>query len=94
MRDDMADMLDLAAKRSRVMSLKEAYDRACMMNPGISKIIEQRKLASAATAGRGIIAGKTRAAASITDRAARTSGAGDRPMSIKEALDAAMSNHT
>ena len=39
---DMADMLDMAANRGRQMSMQEAYDRACMIHPEISKILQAR----------------------------------------------------
>ena len=40
---DMADILDMAANRGIEMDLKTAYDRACLMNPEISKIIQTRQ---------------------------------------------------
>jgi hypothetical protein len=42
-KDDMADILDLAAKRGQQMSLQEAYRRATMLHPEISKVLETRK---------------------------------------------------
>lgn len=42
-KDDMADILDLAAKRGQQMSLQDAYRRATMLHPSISKILESRK---------------------------------------------------
>jgi hypothetical protein len=41
-RNDMADMLDMAAQRGQTMSLQEAYDKACAINPEISAVITQR----------------------------------------------------
>jgi len=49
----------MAANRGINMSLKEAYDRACMLNPSISQVIQARKAAQSMT-------GKKRAAVSIT----------------------------
>lgn len=42
-RYDMADLIDLASKQGRQMSFKEAYDKACAMNPEISKVLQQRE---------------------------------------------------
>jgi hypothetical protein len=42
-RNDMADILDLAARRGQDLTLKQAYDRACAINPDISRIIAQRE---------------------------------------------------
>ena len=44
-RDDMADILDMAAKRNMNMSLQEAYRRACMVHPEISQILQKRSTA-------------------------------------------------
>jgi hypothetical protein len=41
-RNDMADLLDMAAQRGQEMSLQQAYDKACAINPEISAIIGQR----------------------------------------------------
>ncbi len=40
--DDMADIMDMAAKRGQTVTLPQAYDRACRLNPEIAKILEQR----------------------------------------------------
>lgn len=41
-RSEMADILDLAANRNRNMTLQEAYDQACHLNPQIRQIIQAR----------------------------------------------------
>lgn len=43
-REDMADLMEVAARRGREMTLQEAYDRACQAHPMISKIMSQRQL--------------------------------------------------
>ena len=43
-RNDMADLIDLAHKRGVDMPLQEAYDKAVAMSPEINKVLEQRKL--------------------------------------------------
>lgn len=44
-RNDMADLIDLASKRGRKMSFEEAYKKACAMSPEISKVIDERAAA-------------------------------------------------
>lgn len=39
---DMADLLDMAAKNGQEMTLKQAYDKACAINPEISSVLQQR----------------------------------------------------
>lgn len=46
--NEMADLLEVAARRGRKMSIQEAYDRAVQAHPTISKIFAQRKQAEEA----------------------------------------------
>ena len=55
---DMADIMDAMNNRGQSITLKEAYDRACHMNPEIRQIIQQRAAA-------GNLGGKRRAASSV-----------------------------
>ena len=41
-RNDMADLIDLASNRDYKMPFKEAYDKACALHPSVSKIIAER----------------------------------------------------
>lgn len=66
---DMADLLDLAASRNQRLTLEEAYQRACMMNPQIAQVLQTRQQASqleakrkASSSVRGAPAPKTPAA--------------------------------
>lgn len=43
-REDMADLLDMASKRGRKMSIEDAYERACLAHPEISQIVQRRKM--------------------------------------------------
>jgi hypothetical protein len=47
-RETMADLLDVATRRGITMSLQDAYDKACAMDPSISKVVEARRLQSQA----------------------------------------------
>jgi len=52
-RDTMADLMEVAAKRGQKMDLQSAYNRAIMMHEDIAKVVEdRRKAASAAEAKR------------------------------------------
>ena len=51
-RQDMADLLQLATDRGRTMSLQEAYDTACRLNPEVRGLMEQRESAQRETAER------------------------------------------
>jgi len=47
-REDMADILDLATKRGIDLPLDQAYERACRLHPEISKVLVAREKASQA----------------------------------------------
>lgn len=38
-RDDMADIMEISAKRGVIMTIKQAYDKACQLNPEVSKLL-------------------------------------------------------
>lgn len=42
-REDMADMMEAAARKGRPLTLQDAYDRACFANPEVRGILAQRK---------------------------------------------------
>lgn len=87
-RHDMADLIDLATRQGREMSLQEAYNKACAMNPQISQVLEQRaQQQRLAEAGQGV-AQKRAAASSIKPRslAGGREGSSD---NLTDALNAA-----
>lgn len=47
-RNDMADLMEVASRSGRKITLKQAYDRAVALNPEISQLLEQRKAAEVA----------------------------------------------
>lgn len=92
-RMDMADLLDLAAGRNETLSMDDAYHKACMMNPTVSKVIQQREKQTASNENATLLAKKRTAASSVTgNRAGNTTARG--PQSITESLNAAWDNAT
>lgn len=81
-RMDMADLMDMSANRGANMSLDEAYQRACAMNPEISTIVQARK-------NKGNAARKKQASSSVRGQVngGVTSLAGD---SIRSQLESAV----
>lgn len=45
LKEDIADLMETAANRGKVLTMEQAYERALALNPEIAKIINQRKLA-------------------------------------------------
>lgn len=68
-REDMADIFDAATRRGVQMDLQTAYNRAILLHPSISKVVEQRKLAQTA-------AQQTAAAKRAKEAGASISGSG------------------
>ena len=92
---DIADILELGANRGQKISLQDAYNRATMLHPTISDIIQRRKTGqSAANESEAAIRAR-RAAASITNSGApsRDSGTDDGD-DIRSALAASMRSLT
>ena len=89
-RYDMADFLDVAAQRGIQMSLEEAYQRACALNPEINQIMQQRNQRQTATSKADVMRQKANAASSV--RGTRAGGddaaAGKKDRSIREELEA------
>ena len=85
----MADFMDMAAHNGQVMSLPDAYKRACLADPQIAPLVTQQ-FAQEASAGRqGMLAGKRNAASSIAGHPASGASAeltGD--MSLRETIEA------
>jgi hypothetical protein len=84
----MADFLDMAASRNQQMSLQEAYDRACALNPEIAQIMAHRRTSQGVRSNQRKIAQKAAAASSVTGRrvASGSDEKGD-DLSIRESLE-------
>lgn len=87
-RHDMADLVDMAAKRGYNMPLKEAYDKACAFNPEVSAIMNERQKRASLTANNNSIASKRNAASSVNGR--QIGGGGANPnASIRDSIASA-----
>lgn len=87
-RHDVADLMDLATRQGREMSLQEAYDKACAMNPQIAGVLAQRKEQEALTQANQNVSRK-RAAASSLGPANLGGNSGANNESLSGALNAA-----
>ncbi len=64
-RDDMATFLEVAAQRGQKMTPEQAYERACALNPDVSKHLETQKAAEAAKKSAQLLSQKRNAASSV-----------------------------
>jgi hypothetical protein len=93
---DMADLLEFAAARGQQMSLQDAYRRATMLHPTISKLVEQRQQAQGAAQQTAAARRARNAAVSLPQDGAPTQGGGedDGGSDIRSALNASIRQHS
>lgn len=93
-RSDMADLLDVASKNGRDMSLQQAYDTACMLHPEVSKVMMARRQGS--TAQDLTQAAKKAKAGAVSIRGSAPVGSPDRaePSSVRASIEAAIEAHS
>lgn len=91
LRDSMADLMEVAARRNIPMTIEEAYDRAVLLHPEASKVAAQRTKATTVQEAARTLAGARKAASSV--RGAPASGtlnkapATDRRAQIEQAFE-------
>jgi len=87
-REDMADIIELASKRGVNVSLEDAYKRACAAHPEISNVISQRERDAQIKGNQQTLDQKRAAASSISGRQLGTGGGGGE-LSLRDQLNAA-----
>lgn len=93
-RGDMADIIELAERQGRAMSLEDAYQRATMLHPEVSRVILARQ--QGVNAQRLTTAARTAKAAAVSVRGSAPVGNpnGAEPSSIRESIEAAIESHS
>jgi hypothetical protein len=87
-REDMADILDLATKRGIDLPLDQAYERACRLHPEISKVLVARERAAQAGNLRGSTQRAKDAASSVRGTPSGVSTA--QPNTLRSQIESAM----
>jgi hypothetical protein len=87
-REDMADLLEVASRRGIDLTLEQAYERACAMQPEIHKVIEGRNAAKRAGNSQQSTQRARIAASSIRGTPSGVSTA--EPESLRGAIEAAI----
>ena len=86
-RHDMADMIELAAARGQQMSVQQAYDKACAINPQISSVMQERQQHAQLTSSSNSMAAKRLASSSVNGTRGG-SGNGGGSMSMRDTIAA------
>lgn len=89
LREEMADLIELAAQRGHNMSLQEAYDRACWANPEIRNILAERQARERAQQ-QSQVAQKAKSAAVSVGGSPAFNAAQEAPSSLRDAIEFAM----
>ena len=84
-RMDMADMIDMAAKRGLDMTLEDAYAKACAINPQISAVMAERAQRETLTGANNTMASKRLAASSVNGR--QIGGGGGKAVSMRGTIE-------
>lgn len=90
-RPTMADMMEVAAKRGIPLTLEDAYNRAVALHPEVSRVVEQRKAATAATASTAATQQARRAASSVRSEPAPVAAPSGKGRPIDDVMAAAQS---
>jgi hypothetical protein len=90
-RNDMADLLDMAASRNQQMTLQEAYDKACALNPDIAAIVQKRQQEKRIMESNRETRQKKAAAVSLTGKQAGNPAAAE-PDNLRDAIASAWEN--
>lgn len=86
-KDDVADLIEVAARRGRALTLEQAYNQACKMHPEISKVLEQRQQSEQAKAQLASTQRAKTASVSVKSQPAGVAAPG--PKSIRSVMDEA-----
>lgn len=86
-RDDMADIMEISAKRGHIMTIKQAYDKAVQIHPEVSKLVIKGRPARTPSDA---LARARRAASTVRGAPGGpvTGGKADRRSAIEEAWNA------
>ena len=83
-REDMADIIDRATARGQRMSLKDAYNRAIMLNDDIAEVVSQRKVQAQLAKSQEPVANAKKAAVSV--KGAPTVGEATSGSSVRDSI--------
>jgi hypothetical protein len=84
-KDEMADIIELAAKHGRTITPRQAYEKAVSLHPEVSKVVEQRRAFANQTGS----TQKAMAAASSVKSSPASGIGSDQPKGLRDEIAAA-----
>lgn len=92
-REEMADIMELSARRGREISLSDAYKQACLVNPRVRSVLESRAKARSASQINATTQKAKAAAVSVSGSPAMAVPQGG-AVDIRSAIEAAIASHS
>lgn len=86
LREDMADILEMGAKRGKKISLQDAYSRASMLNTEIAGVIKERELQKKVASGNSAAAKARKRAVSVHNTPSKELASGDESKAAPNSL--------
>lgn len=87
--DDMADLMEIAAKRGLELTLDQAYERACRSNPEIAKVLDERKSGDRRRKEQEELEAKKNASSSVSGSPGGVSKQNKENMTLRDTIGAA-----
>lgn len=94
LRGEMADIIEVAERQGRQMSLAQAYERAAMLHPEVSKVMLARQQGSNARQLTQAAQRARSAAVSVKGAAPVGNPVASEPTSIRDSIEAAIAAHS
>lgn len=89
-RETMADLMEIASKHNRTLTLQDAYNQACQLNPEVKKVLAHREARGrAARPDKEEITRKRLAASSVANQGPTGAADAERGKTLRGAIEAA-----
>lgn len=89
-RQEMADLLEVAQRRGNQLTIQDAYRQACMMNPSVRATLQQRSKAKAAQTQTSTAQRARQAAVSVTSSGSPIGAPKVQSDNVRDAIEAAI----
>lgn len=89
-REEMADLLEVAQRRGNVLSIQDAYRQACMLNPSVRATLQQRAKAKTVQTQTSTAQRARQAAVSVTSSGSPIGAPKMQSDNVRDAIEAAI----
>ena len=93
-RNDMADLIDMASARGQSMTLQDAYDKAVLLRPEIQEVLTKRQADEALLGKNNLLSSKREAAGSLSGRQHSDGRGGGGAMSMRDTIEGAWNDQS